>query len=332
MAPSRCSASPAQGAGQRCEAGERRGARWGRRLRAAGACIKKDLPAGEENATRPLGSLRLKTVFAGGTDGTSLRKATAPASVHVCREAQLPHRRVVAVAIEDPRRWLESAKVAPQRPPSGRNAPTSYLRTLLWLPPNSNSRSVRLCPDRARELCTVPLLLAALLTSVLSRPPRPPWNPLVGSRTSPSACRLRQHGALPPQAVHARGVLAGARCPGSSHDLLGATVRRGHVPRGAARLTRLPAQQAAHPRGGAYLEHLYAAAACIVRRCTDAAEAYLLLPTSCLKTAYPPPPRRAHTAQALQRHLPKPPPGATSPLLVLEAASGPGEQPCRRRA
>ena len=73
-----------------------------------------------------------------------------------------------------------------------------------------------------------------------------------------------------------------------------------------------------------------AAAACIVRRCTDAAEAYLSLPTSCL--AYSRPPRRAHTAQALQRHLPKPPPGATSPLLVLEAASGPGEQPCRRDA
>ena len=72
------------------------------------------------------------------------------------------------------------------------------------------------------------------------------------------------------------------------------------------------------------------AAACIVRRCTDAAEAYLSLPTSCL--AYSLPPRRAHTAQALQRHLPKPPPGATSPLLVLEAASGPGEQPCRRDA
>ena len=73
-----------------------------------------------------------------------------------------------------------------------------------------------------------------------------------------------------------------------------------------------------------------AAAACIVRRCTDAAEACLSLPISCV--AYSLPPRRAHTAQALQRHLPKPPPGATSPLLVLEAASGPGEQPCRRDA
>ena len=73
-----------------------------------------------------------------------------------------------------------------------------------------------------------------------------------------------------------------------------------------------------------------AAAACIVRRCTDAAEACLSLPISCV--AYSLPPRRAHTAQALQRHLPKPPPGATSALLVLEAASGPGEQPCRRDA
>ena len=35
--------------------------------------MKKDLPAGDENGTKLLGSLRLKTVFAGGADGTSRR-------------------------------------------------------------------------------------------------------------------------------------------------------------------------------------------------------------------------------------------------------------------
>ena len=61
--------------------------------------MKKDLPAGDENATKSLGSSRLNTVFAGGTVCTSLRNATAPASVQVCREAQLPHRRPLAIAI-----------------------------------------------------------------------------------------------------------------------------------------------------------------------------------------------------------------------------------------
>ena len=64
--------------------------------------MKKDLPAGDENATKSLGSSRLNTVFAGGTDGTSLRNALALASVQVCREAQLAHRRLVAIAME---RW-----------------------------------------------------------------------------------------------------------------------------------------------------------------------------------------------------------------------------------
>ena len=63
--------------------------------------MKKDLPAGDENATKSLGSSRLNTVFAGGTDGTSLRNALALASVQVCREAQLAHRRLVAIAMEE---------------------------------------------------------------------------------------------------------------------------------------------------------------------------------------------------------------------------------------